>query len=432
MKKRNIVLYYILSIFTFVLMSIIILLMINAKKEIPSVVQLNRNITESNYGATIKSFETIVEEFSLEDATFTKEDRLAEMKGYTFLPVWTDSHFFQVGSISYKGTCITDDMIKNGSKYAVISSKLAVKLFLNSNAVGNTIEINGTDYTVCGVYKFNSNLINDMSSDIYDRVYLPYTSKENYENEIIDSIFYSVNSESAVTLSQYMPSNYSIINFSEKNMVLQDFLHIMNFILFLILSIGGLKIWYFILKALVLKVHNNLANFYLKEIFTNNLVYLITMSVFILGIPIVLLITFFNMDLGIYIIPKYLPTDNIFDLSFYIQSLISNAQKNNTVMQYGNLYWTQLYVNTFNVIFWAVSLFIFSFLVWIYLFKKVHRVDKLLSGSLILYAILLSVVLITFSVFTQNNIFSEIAFSVIFITVIMVVYCICCWCEDKI
>lgn len=67
----------------------------------------------------------------------------------------------------------------------VISDDLAAKLFLTDNIIGAKVRINQRDYTVGGVYYKNDTLLINLSSGIYDEVYLPFE-----ENEIYASAFY--------------------------------------------------------------------------------------------------------------------------------------------------------------------------------------------------------------------------------------------------
>ncbi|MBO0551219.1 hypothetical protein EXQ33_17200 [Clostridium botulinum] len=66
--------------------------------------------------------------------------------------------------------------VKNGDKIAIISDVLATSLFKNVDVIGNNININNEKYKIVGVYKSSKSLLYSASEDIYERVYVPYTS----------------------------------------------------------------------------------------------------------------------------------------------------------------------------------------------------------------------------------------------------------------
>lgn len=58
----------------------------------------------------------------------------------------------------------------------VISSQLAVTLFLTDNALGKTVSFNGQEYTVCGVYSLPVTLLARASQTTEMDIFLPLES----------------------------------------------------------------------------------------------------------------------------------------------------------------------------------------------------------------------------------------------------------------
>lgn len=68
------------------------------------------------------------------------------------------------------------------NKYAVISDKLAVQFFLNEDAAGTLIFINGEEYIICGVYESADGFLSEISDNGREKVFVPFKSQENWRN----------------------------------------------------------------------------------------------------------------------------------------------------------------------------------------------------------------------------------------------------------
>lgn len=77
-----------------------------------------------------------------------------------------------------------------------------------------------------------------------------------------------------------------------------------------------------------------------------------------IGIPALLLTVFWTSDFSIYIISKYIPYDDIFDVSYYFKMIIENENLKNTLALTGNAYLINLYSNTFSVLIWLTIVFV--------------------------------------------------------------------------
>ncbi|MFV0537843.1 MAG: ABC transporter permease [Dysgonomonas sp.] len=92
----------------------------------------------------------------------------------------TDANFWKVMSFSFvDGKPFSQEEFDSGMNHAVISEKLAKKVFGNNNAIGKNIEIDFNPYKVVGVIK-------DVPQSLkyaYAEAFIPITSIGNYEKE---------------------------------------------------------------------------------------------------------------------------------------------------------------------------------------------------------------------------------------------------------
>lgn len=87
----------------------------------------------------------------------------------------TDDAFWQVFAFDFiSGKPYTQADCTSGLSRAVISATVARKLFGTTDVVGQTVQLNQTDYTITGVVKDVSKL----ATACYGQVWVPYTSTE--------------------------------------------------------------------------------------------------------------------------------------------------------------------------------------------------------------------------------------------------------------
>lgn len=66
---------------------------------------------------------------------------------------------------------IQDTPVEN--RFAVISDRLSTTLFHSLDAIGNVVNISGTDYVICGIYKADNSLISRISGNGMEDVLFP-------------------------------------------------------------------------------------------------------------------------------------------------------------------------------------------------------------------------------------------------------------------
>ena len=262
---------------------------------------------------------------------------IEKVKEETVTTVLVNENWFSDYKTEINGENISSKNIDNRDKVAIIGSSLALKLFFTTDAVGKKICIDGNQYTICGVICENESLINKFSADDKQRVYVPYTTSENYGDRTVDMIVYDNSVYTGAIVEQMDLPQYYSVNLNEKNQTLSSFEHILYLAIFIGFSIIALKLWYRFSRKFFEKIKENLKlNYFLKSLKNIPLKYVALVLVFA-GIPAVLLIAFNICDFSIFIPSKYIPNDNIFDISNYLNVLVDNAQTLNSQSLTGNL-----------------------------------------------------------------------------------------------
>lgn len=358
MSKKKIVAFVLITALTVAVFCSCFYVSGNAINQLPSITQMNYNLKSDEKPLTVKDINKFSNRISFNQISFCSEQEETNVKEESVTPVLTNENYFEIYGQKLNGSGITEENIKNKDNVAVISSSLALKLFFNTDAVGKTITLDDENYTICGVIQESENIINSISGDGKQRVYIPYTCYSGYGNCDINILSYDNQAISAPLIEQMDLSQYHPTNFSEKAKVIKNFEHIIFLILFIALCFISLKIWYRICKKLIKDIKENLSeNYFLSSIKSIPIKYAL-LTVASLGIPATLLAIFSLSDFTIFIIPKYIPYDNIFDVSYYVSTVVENSNTVNSLALTGNTYLLKLYSNTFNIAFWLVIIFV--------------------------------------------------------------------------
>lgn len=340
----------------------------NITSQLPNTTMMNYNLKSDKGPLTIADMEKLFERISDNGVAFCCEYGEIKMKEETISVVLVNENYLDVMNISKDG--ITKENVTNKENTVIISDELSLKLFFTAKAENKELIIFEKAFKITDVYNNSSGFINEISRDGKERIYIPYTCSENYSNINVDSITFSNNSPSAPLIEQMDLSQYHSIDFSEKSKVIHTFEHMLCFCFFAGFSIIALRIWYFLCRKYFSEIKNNLkANYFLKSIYSIPQKYLLIILVGI-GIPLILLIIFACSDFSVYIASKYIPNDNIFDVSHYLNAIIENANLSNSIALTGDNCLSVLYSNTFEIIIWLLSLFFFNFSITIFMILK--------------------------------------------------------------
>lgn len=378
MTKKKILSVALISILTVFVFCLCFYFSGNALNQLPSITQMNYNLKSDEKPLTVKDMNNLSDRISFNQVSFCVELDETNVKEETVTPVLTNEFYFEIYGQKLNGNSITEENIKNENKVAVISSSLALKLFFNTDAVGKTITLNDEVYTICGVIQESENIINSLSSDGKQRIYIPYTCYSGYENCDVYTISYDNSASSAPLIEQMKLSQYHSTNFSEKANVIRNFENIIFLILFIALCFLALRLWYRICKKLIKDIKENLSENYILNSLKSIPIKYVLLAITAFGIPVVLLIIFFLSDFSIFIISKYIPYDNIFDVSYYLNTIIENSNMANNLALTGDTFLINLYSNSFSLLIWHVIIFAIIFIAVLSVIWK--ALSKLLSS----------------------------------------------------
>jgi len=378
MTKKKILSVALISVLTVFVFCLCFYFSGNALNQLPSITQMNYNLKSDEKPLTVKDMNNLSDRISFNQVSFCVELDETNVKEETVTPVLTNEFYFEIYGQKLNGNSITEENIKNENKVAVISSSLALKLFFNTDAVGKTITLNDEVYTICGVIQESENIINSFSSDGKQRIYIPYTCYSGYENCDVYTISYDNSASSAPLIEQMKLSQYHSTNFSEKANVIRNFENIIFLILFIALCFLALRLWYRICKKLIKDIKENLSENYILNSLKSIPIKYILLAITAFGIPVVLLIIFFLSDFSIFIISKYIPYDNIFDVSYYLNTIIENSNMANNLALTGDTFLINLYSNSFSLLIWHVIIFAIIFIAVLSVIWK--ALSKLLSS----------------------------------------------------
>lgn len=362
MTKKKILSVALISVLTVFVFCLCFYFSGNALNQLPSITQMNYNLKSDEKPLTVKDMNNLSDRISFNQVSFCVELDETNVKEETVTPVLTNEFYFEIYGQKLNGNSITEENIKNENKVAVISSSLALKLFFNTDAVGKTITLNDEVYTICGVIQESENIINSLSSDGKQRIYIPYTCYSGYENCDVYTISYDNSASSAPLIEQMKLAQYHSTNFSEKANVIRNFENIIFLILFIALCFLALRLWYRICKKLIKDIKENLSENYILNSLKSIPIKYVLLAITAFGIPVVLLIIFFLSDFSIFIISKYIPYDNIFDVSYYLNTIIENSNMANNLALTGDTFLINLYSNSFSLLIWHVIIFAIIFI----------------------------------------------------------------------
>ena len=210
----------------------------NAVSQLPNATQMTYNYSSEFYPITISKWEEYQDRISTTDVSFCSELDETDIKNQTVTPVLTNENWFLVMNIPLTGNH------KENTKAAVISSDLALKLYFNTDVLGKRLIIGNSEYIISGVYEKPKGIVNELSSDGKERVYLYYSDYSAYKSQEIQCICYRNYAPSAPLIEQMNLSQYHSENIGEKARNLNNFKSLFLLMIFVTLSIIALRIWY--------------------------------------------------------------------------------------------------------------------------------------------------------------------------------------------
>ncbi|MFL0253205.1 ABC transporter permease [Clostridium neuense] len=326
----------------------------NVNKNVSNVIEY-KSINSASGGITFDELSKVKNKYKDLELTGCKEMTSSVTNKYGVSPqkemkteeairtkiVLTDENYFDLYPFRMiRGGKLDFLTVKYGSKVAIVSDVLANSLFKSVDVIGSTLNVGNSKYRIVGVYKENKSLLYSAAEDGYERIYVPYTAysdQDKKDKSFIDIMATretknydekAINDKLSKALNDKMPL-YKSVNYTvSKQIVLQN-IKILYFIVGCIVIAFFIKLILKFICEIKLLFKEKLRVSYLKEVILNNkkeiLILFSKVFICIVGIATVFNLIKFNLVIQ----NKYLPSENIFDVSFYRTTIISNIQLNN-------------------------------------------------------------------------------------------------------
>lgn len=388
-----------------------------------TVISIQNVSSQGKSKATIKDYEKLVKKYEdFKDTSFCSELSTTTVNNTKITPVLINHNYLKYNNISYTDEGITNVMEKEKSKTAVVSKTFGKKIAEGKSPIGKTFIMNDERYRITGVYDDKKGTVNDFFKDNKERVYINYTSTDNYEKEKLTAVSCIDGSDSRRQFYFLGFDNFQRVNFDEKNLAVNDFTAIISLILTIITSVYLIRLWLNNLGSTYRFIKEKHNENYLGKFITSNLPSLILRLIIFLILPLVIFVLCYIALKDFHLVYNYLDKENLFSISHMLNTLSSTIQTETSTLMGGNPYFLNLYNGTLvlGVIFLPIILLLFFFTY--YLFNQVGKESKvamyLITASFIVITIIsLIVAFISDSSFT----FLQIIF---FITALFIAKCL--------
>ena len=388
-----------------------------------TVISVQNVASQGKSKATVKDYEKLVKLYEdFKDTSFCSELSEATVNNTKITPVLINHNYLKYNNISYTDEGITNVMEKEKSKTAVVSKTFGKKIADGKSPIGKTFKIDGERYRITGVYDDKKGTVNDFFKDNKERVYINYTSTDNYEKEKLTAVSCVDGSNSRNQFYFLGFDNFQKVNFDEKNLAVNDFTAIISFILTIITSVYLIRLWLNNLGSTYRFIKEKHNENYLGKFITSNLPSLIIRLIIFLILPLAIFVLCYIALKDFHLVYNYIDKENLFSISHMLNTLSSTIQTEHSTLMGGNPYFLNLYNGTLvlGVIFLPIILLLFFFTY--YLFNQVGKESKgamyLITASFIVITIIsLIVAFVSDSSFT----FLQIIF---FVTALFIAKCL--------
>lgn len=351
----------------------------NALSKLPFAGTANFNALEGSEPIEVSYFDKISKRVRTKHYSFTSETAPVMLKGCEVVPTYTTCDYFTILNEPLKGISFTEADQKDLKKKVIISDTLALNLYFNTDAVGKTLVLNDEEYIVSGIFENSKNLIDEFAKDGKERIYIPYTLAENPPALPVHTIVYDTRTASAGVIEQMNTPQYHFTSLSEKAKVINCLKHIVFLIIYAASAIVLMYLWYKICSKLLKEIGENLRKNYFFRSFLSIPFKYIAFLLTAIGIPFLLVFVFIKSDFSIFIISRYIPYDNLFDIGYYFEKLAEEAQYMNTISLAGDTYRLNLYTSTFSTCLWMGAIFLIFFIITVILIMSL--IKKLIKSS---------------------------------------------------
>lgn len=288
---------------------------------------------------------------------------------FTIVNVYkTSSDFDKLIPLDFiKGNYFIDGESPALSRYIVISESLAVEYFQNTNVVGLGLVLDNIDYTICGVYRDNKKVLNRLSQNGLENVYIPANSFEDIDSLPVHSVFVRSTSEFVNRIVDDISFEIekplyqeSVTVYTNTNRIITQSPRITLLFIAFLLSISIIFI--------VIKCVKNSYRYYKNDDRKHFIIYCVSTVIFVVIGVVVLLLAHFELFLP----ADILPNDNIFDIKHYLEMFISNVNEKNNYELY-DYHWNYSILLMAKSIIINVITLILCFVTWLYGFVNVKK-----------------------------------------------------------
>lgn len=388
-----------------------------------TVISIQNVASKGKSKATIKDYEKLVKKYEdFKDTSFCSELSTTSVNNTKITPVLINHNYLKYNNISYTDEGITNVMEKGNSKTAVVSKTFGKKIAEGKSPIGKTFIMNDERYRITGVYDDKKGTINDFFKDNKERVYINYTSTDNYEKEKLTAVSCIDGSDSRRQFYFLGFDNFQRVNFDEKNLAVNDFTAIISFILTIITSVYLIRLWLNNLGSTYRFIKEKHSENYLGKFIRNNTPSLILRLIIFLILPLAIFVLFYIALKDFHLVYNYIDKENLFSISHMLNTLSSTIQTETSTLMGGNPYFLNLYNGTLvlGVIFLPIILLLFFFTY--YLFNQVGKESKvamyLITASFIVITIISLIV-----AFASDSSFTFLQI-IFFITALFIAKCL--------
>lgn len=296
-----------------------------------------------------------------------------ETKQTTVTPVLVNEAYFVNNDIPVEGDYITKNMSDKKQRTAVISRTFAEEHFYGKTAINKTFVLNDRRYIVKGIYDDKNDRLNNLFKDGKERIFINYSGSYGYQNVKVDFVSYLPDSGVYYDMQRSGFKNLERVNFDEKNNSVDSLMSVLFFIIAVFGIVYLMKLWLTSLSSTARFVSEKHKTHYLFGMIRHNAGGLSLRLLCNIGIPCVIAGSLVLSLMDFYIVPNYINTENLFDVPYMINTLISTINHESTFSYGGNPYYINMYNMTLLIMAVLIVVFVILMFMWFYTFTQLDK-----------------------------------------------------------